>query len=267
MHFIIEFINPFCSLIFFQTECVFIQARYRISKSSFEDLAEIIKPYYYFYEDENGKRKKRRSDIIPLNIALSMTLRWLSGGSYLDIVDLHGVCETSFYAAKESVMFALQKGLKREVSWPKSEEDRVKVAQRFSENSGGVMRGCLSALDGLAVEIKEPTVEECGGNPVGYRNRKGFFAILVQATCNADCEFTFFDASFQGSCHDSTAFESTELALNIDTMVPGIYWIAADDAYTCCEQVVTPFPGKHGANTIEDAFNFWLSGAQRIFIE
>lgn len=238
-----------------------------MSKASFKELARKVKPHYYKHKDANGKNKKRRSDIVPLEIALSMTLRWLAGGSYMDIVDIHGVCETTFYATKEIVMFALVNALQKEVSWPKTEAERAKVSKRFAENSGGVIQGCLSALDGIAIEVREPTAEECGGNPSAYKNRKGFFAVLIQATCNADCEFTFFDASFQGSCHDSTAFDSTSLALNIGNLVPGTYWIAADDAYTCSEHVVTPFPGKHGSGTMEDAFNFWHSGAQRIYIE
>mmetsp|Transcript_48358 Transcript_48358/g.97300 ORF Transcript_48358/g.97300 Transcript_48358/m.97300 type:complete len:191 (+) Transcript_48358:194-766(+) len=60
---------------------------------------------------------------------------------------------------------------------------------------------------------------------------------------------------------------SVRLHQRIQEMVPRGYWIAADDAYACTEQVLTPYPGSHTRDSKEDAFNFWHSGAQRINIE
>jgi len=42
-------------------------------------------------------KKDSHPDTIGADIALSVTLRSLAGGSYLDIVDLHGIRESTFY--------------------------------------------------------------------------------------------------------------------------------------------------------------------------
>jgi hypothetical protein len=190
----------------------------------------------------------------------------LLGGHYLDIVDLHGIRESTFYTVIDRTLYALEVATKCEIHFPSNEQERRVVASGFAKKTGGIMKGCLSALDSLAVKIKEPHLSECE-NPSAYKNRKGFFAIVVQAMCDVNILFTFVSVNSQGSCHDSTAFQTSSFYTNINELVPKGYWIAANDAYKCTNQVFTPFPGHHSHGTPEDAFNLWHSGAQRINIE
>ena len=187
---------------------------------------------------------------------------------YVDICDVHGVYERAFYYARDRTLDALEKGLAGEISFPRTDAQRAATAAKFALNSNGILDGCLSALDGFAVPMFEPSKYDCE-NPSSYKNRKGFFAILVQAMCDADALFTWAALEFQGSCHDSTAFTSTPFFHDIDTHVPGGYYIAADDAYVCSEKVLTPYSGSHDHHAPEDTFNpnYYHSSTNRIIVE
>jgi hypothetical protein len=66
------------------------------------------------------------------------------------------------------------------------------------------------ALEGIAVEIRCPTAAECF-NPTSYYNRKGFYAIYVQAAVLANYKVCFLSPKHAGSTHDSKAFGTTSM--------------------------------------------------------
>jgi hypothetical protein len=70
--------------------------------------------------------------------------------------------------------------------------------------------GVISVLDGIAVEIRCPTAADCS-NPTSYYNRKGFYAICVQAAVLAYYKVCLLSTKHAGSTHDSTAFGSTSM--------------------------------------------------------
>ncbi len=55
------------------------------------------------------------------------------------------------------------------------------------------LHGCVGALDGIAIQIQLPNTREAP-NTSTYYNRKGFFAIAVQAVCDANYRFTYVSA-------------------------------------------------------------------------
>ena len=52
---------------------------------------------------------------------------------------------------------------------------------------------------------------------------------------------------------------------NPDNELHKDYLVAAEDAYTCSERLLTPWPGRR-LSTAKDYFNYWQSSA-RILIE
>ena len=50
-----------------------------------------------------------------------------------------------------------------------------------------------------------------GEDPEVFRNRKGYFSINVQATCNHDLRLLDVVARWPGSTHDSTIFNNCRL--------------------------------------------------------
>ena len=86
-----------------------------------------------------------------------------------------------------------------------------------------------------------------------------FFAVVLQAFCDADRRFTFASVKCPGSTHDSVAWAMTKLAdVLASGALRGEYWIAADDAYPVSDYILTPFPGRNVSGA-RDTFNYMVS--------
>ena len=46
------------------------------------------------------------------------------------------------------------------------------IEKGFAARSGGVYRGYVGVLDGIALHIKRPTMAESGGNPTVYYSKR-----------------------------------------------------------------------------------------------
>ena len=122
-----------------------------MGKQAFSKLAEKVSHHL-----KNGTHLKAHPDSVSVEVSLSMTLRWLAGGSYLDICDIHGVHEPTFFLVKERTLVALDHALANEIRFPKTEAEREAAAAGFSKNTNGVLDGCLSALEALPVHQEPP---------------------------------------------------------------------------------------------------------------
>jgi len=137
-----------------------------------------------------------------------VALRFLAGGAPMDIVDIHGVCESTFYLHLHPTLTAIDAVLE----WPgQLHEDTAywgKISEGFAAFSRGALHGCIGAIDGIAIRLQKPK-----GVPDAerYFSRKGHCALNVQATCDAMCRFTWCCPNFCGHMHDSTACECTQL--------------------------------------------------------
>lgn len=116
-------------------------------------------------------------------------MRWLAGGSYLDIGIIHGVGKTTLYKLIDHFIDDFlelnEYNLKFPIG-PDRDDLRDKIESDFAALSGGLLRGCLGALDGIVVAIKKP--ENISAKDA--KNRKGYFAFVVQAICDANKIFT-----------------------------------------------------------------------------
>jgi hypothetical protein len=229
----------------------FFQRMYRMPRSVFYKLLEKL--------EESDERNTRPA----LAAKISMYLRWPAGGSYIDIAVCHRVAVSSFFASCDEVLTLINESLHITFN-PADKENNEKQSRAFGSGVSP-FSGCVGAIDGLAVRIAETRGIEIP-NPSSYYNRKGFFAIVVQAMCDASYRFSFISAIAPGSTHDSVAFRMSALydILKAGSLDPG-YWIAGDDAYVCAESLLTPHPGRNLSEP-KDCFNYWQSSA-RIFIE
>jgi hypothetical protein len=240
--------NSFCFDSFvFGIHARLFERIYRMNRDDFDNLSKLL-------PSQNGRMEA--------STRLSLTLRWLAGGSYLDISLSHYVSISSFYYILDRTIIELNAILNVEFKFNNAAYlDEASMA--FSRNGQSALSGCVGTLDGIAIKIQEP----CRGSvadPSTCFNRKGFFALCVQAMCDSRYCFTFASAIFPGSTHDSTAFAMSSLSrllTSASELLPG-YWIAADDAYVCSERLITPWPGRNLSRS-QDAFNYWQSSARR----
>ena len=141
-----------------------------------------------------------------------------------------------------------------------------------------VITGTLTAGDGLAIEINKPTIRELKGSDVaGWMNRKGFFAIVCQAFCDAYTMFQIFDVMWPGATNDVVAYrQSMSFTMVVEEKIPSWCHFVLDEAYSACGGIhLTPWSKEQlrAAKDISEveyqkrlAFNFFLS-SQRITIE
>jgi hypothetical protein len=102
---------------------------------------------------------------------LSMTLRWLAGGSYLDISLCHRVGIATFFKYTQDVLFLIQRSLT--IIFDVKNIDYLEEQSHLVARGSSPLTGCVGALDGLAVRITEPSSAEVA-NPSTYYNRKRF---------------------------------------------------------------------------------------------
>jgi len=234
----------------------------------FERLYRMPKELFYSLESRiivhRIAKNKMVSCISPL-IRLSCTIRWLAGGSYLDIAMAHHLAVSTAYLYINETINDLDSILHLE--FPYGNREHLKsISDGFTRGRSPISK-CCGALDGLAIKIRKPSVGEVD-NALSYYNRKGFFSLNCQAVCDSSYRFTFVSCVAAGSTHDSTAFELSSLArfLRSPRSVELYdYWIACDDAYAGGERLVVPWSGRNLSHS-KDCFNYWLSSA-RIFIE
>lgn len=114
-------------------------------------------------------------------------------------------------------------------------------SQLFSRGGQNPLRGCVSDINGVAVRTWRPTVEGAP-NAMSYLNRKGFFALNMQAAVGADFKAQSISVVAAGSCHDSTAFSACGLAQHLasEDSLPDGFWMSAGDAYIAGIRGVTP---------------------------
>jgi hypothetical protein len=193
-----------------------------------------------------------------------MTLRYLAGASYLDLCIIFGVHKSTFYKILWETLKKLDEceTLKAFVLEHAIDDAHTcrRLAAGFAARTGGHILGCIGALDGIALKIEQPSC----GNPLKYFCRKLFNAVNVQAICDAERRFTFISMKCAGSTHDSLAWdvanlhdddeesermstllaESEVIKTGCTTYAPHGFFLAADDAYKCCQSVCAPWASE-----------------------
>lgn len=204
---------------------------------------------------------------------MAVTLRLLAGASYLDLLQQYNISTAAVYKffhkgvewVEATFKFPLKDWLEQE-NW----EALHRVSNLFAQASGDAFKGCIGALDGLAVKIKCPTLCNLIPDPGNYFCRKGFYALNVQAICDKLRRFLWVSTGQKGSTHDSTAFNGTKLNQELlEKMAKKLqemgFFIVGDSAYPLLVYLLVPYSNAVGMSP-EDAFNYWLSNS-RIQIE
>lgn len=203
---------------------------------------------------------------ISMELRWSMTSRFLAGGSYLDIYQMHGVSKSAFFECIWKTLDLFDRAYP--VPWILDNPvECAKLSAAFQQRSAvpGAFGGCVGAIDGLCVKIKAPTDRI---NPAAFWARKGFYAVNVQAICDASRKFLFWSCKAPGRTNDNLALCFTPLGRGLMTpwedlpplqqpIYPG-YYVHGDLAYGCTRYIICPYKGTNLSKS-QDAFNFYHS--------
>ena len=226
-------------------------------------------------ETRNSASNRARGGLIPGEVKTAISLRILAGGSYLDLMPLFYVSVPHIYVIFDEFLDWVLRAFNFPLAGYLQTEDwatLAAIAEPFSYSSNGSFNGIFGALDGLAVRISSPTLDEVT-DPGNYYCRKGFFAVNVQAMCNRSRKFLWCYTSNKGSTHDSVAFSNSRLysllAQKVDQLENQGYFLVGDSAYNLTPFLLTPYTTeevRQDPSHTCDTFNFFLSSS-RIHIE
>lgn len=233
---------------------------YRMEYESFVKLCALLEPHLRVNAEMSDIRTKKGP--ITTEIALHCLLRWLAGGSYLDIRLSAGISKSSFYRCLHSAMDTISTIPNiATFSFPPDENQIVQLAGDFRDISGtaGILNGCVGVMDGFLLQTSTPSVLESNGNVKAYfSGHYQCYGVNVQGICDSKCRFLFLAAAAPGGTNDIVAFRRCRLQEMINTLPLGRY-VVGDNAYVCSEHLLTPFSGNEKFEARKDAYNFYIS--------
>ncbi|CAM9931598.1 unnamed protein product, partial [Heterosigma akashiwo] len=232
------------------------RSTYRMSKASFDILLRKLEPSL------NGRwcgRWHKRE--ITSACKLAATLRYLAGGSAIDIRRCFGISKRYFYKVVRKTVDAINALDDQDLNifFPRDHAAQMKIADGFKRKSGhGVMSGCAGCVDGLLVQIRLPRSTETNAASKYFSGHYQMNGLNVQAMCDALLRFTWMSCKCPGSTSDSMAFLLSSLPMLLSCLSPGLY-ILGDAAYSCTDVLLTPYIGVLPPGSPEDSYNFYLS--------
>jgi DDE superfamily endonuclease len=227
---------------------------YRMNYSSFMKLLDILRPALL----TNEKMSRVRTPFGPITpqIALHCTLRWLAGGSYLDIRLSAGISVASFFRIIWTCIDAILGADGLSFEFPKNPDDAAGQFQRISSNEA--IKGCVACIDGYLLEIQTPSANETGNVKAYYSGHYSTYGINVQAACDHKSRFVSVCVASPGGVNDIAAFRKTTMSKLIQNLPIGKF-VIGDCAYACSEHVLTPFSGNDRLEPKQDSYNFYIS--------
>ena len=169
----------------------------RMSLDSFNKLLFYIRPGLIVEEN-----RARGGHVIP-ELRLYCTIRYLAGGSYLDIHYFCGISQSNFYTSVSQVIRLINKCIPLDISFPKTPEDCRATAKGFwSVSSGDAIVNCVSAIDGLLVHIRTPSKKEAKNVRSFFSGHYQTYGMNIQAACDHLCRFTFLGVAGPGVMSD-----------------------------------------------------------------
>ena len=184
--------------------------KYGLNSAAFDHLLGLIKDD--ITDTPGGHGGIRNLAIVPPEVKLAVTLRWLRGGSYHDLYYEWGMSRATFYRTWLRVCLAILKqpslALKLPqaiAAWQQGDSSMLsKLAAGFGRFTDGIFKFCVGALDGVQIKINRPRSSEDPA-PNSYYTRRGIHALNVQAVADDRGSIIWAAIRAPGAMHDSQA--------------------------------------------------------------
>lgn len=250
---------------FCQRDPEFVKRTLRMPLQSFNKLVNLLHDTL----KKNETQGSRRGGALPPHLRVFACIRWLAGGSYLDICNILGISKALFYSITKEVINAIIMCNDYEINnifFPKSEADCEEAAADFSSISkNGAMNVIVGAVDGYLLKCIAPSSKEVGNVRSYYSGNYKCHGVNVQAACDAHTRFTFIGVMGPGVMSDRDAIQQGRLHSMIEELPLG-YAVIGDAAYEPTDRLVALFGWDAAKVPRNDNFNFYGSQC-RIRIE
>ena len=230
--------------------------RLRMSKESFDKLLAFLFDRLAVNE---ASANARGGPIIP-ELCLYCTIRYLAGGSYLDICDVAGVSKSSFYRIIWKTMDVLNTTPELDIKFPQSQAEIHAALSGFTMISmGAAITNCIGVIDGYLMRIKVPSKEEAGNVRSYFSGHYQCYGVNIQAVCDHWSRFTYIGLAAPGVTADRDAIEQCPHLYNAIEGLPFGICVIGDAAYEATEHMVPVYQGLEKTIPKYDNFNFFAS--------
>jgi hypothetical protein len=166
-----------------------LHRRLRMSKASFDKLVLLIEKDL---QVDEIAASSRGGAIIP-EVCLYCTLRYLAGGSYLDISDVAGISQASFYRVVWKTITAIVKCPALRISFPKSDEEVKEAISGFASiSTEGAIANCAGVVDGYLMRCRVPAKQEVKNVRSFFSGHYQCYGVNIQAAADHHCRFIHF---------------------------------------------------------------------------
>lgn len=162
--------------------------------------------------------------------------------------DRFNVSKNTFHKSMKRTGSALVKIMPDIIRWSNDAAAINKTARTFSDKSQ--FQNVLGAIDGSHIHITAPKHLH-----QAYYNRKGFYSIILLASCDSDMSFNYVWAGNPGSTHDATVLRGSDLFLQNNEMIPQGFYLLGDSGFPLLQWLITPFRDYGNLNRQQKLFN------------
>ncbi len=238
--------------------------RFRMSKEHFDYLVHIIRDCITV---DYMKSMNSTQGNIPLSpeVVTAIGLQSLGQGhNTAALADIFGFLDATIARARKMFIDAVDFNStcrELQVCLPDTSnlDELHKLAGMWQEVSTafGLLNGFLGAVDGWLPRTKRPSGVD---NPADYfSGHYQCYGLNVQAMCNPDLIFQFFEIAGPGKVNDVRAFSRCADLLQWLEDLPDQYFIGGDNAYPLSQRVLIPFSGGEVHDETKRTYNFYLS--------
>jgi hypothetical protein len=232
-----------------------LSIRLRMDQQSFVKLLNYIQHDLMVNE---VMAQPRGGAIIP-EICLFCTLRWLAGGSYLDVCDIAGISKASFYRVVWKTIHALVFAKPLEIRFPSTSVELDNAARGFASISKNeAVRNCVGVVDGYLLRIKVPNKAEVGNVKSYFSGHYQCYGINIQAVADHHSRFIYLAFAAPGVAADRDAIAHCGLQELVEGLPFGLC-VIGDSAYEASEHMVPVFQGLQREIPRNDHFNYYAS--------
>lgn len=156
----------------------FFQRYFRLNRPTFEWLVEEISPLLRLTDTGVKRAEASSGSSISVVILLAIALRFLAGGSYLDIAFAFAVHYKTIMIHIWKTIEAIDAALDN-IKFPIDSEEALRdLEQGFLHISKGIFPGTVAAGDGVVFRMQMPHKNEVNGDVASFFTRKGYYGNL-----------------------------------------------------------------------------------------
>lgn len=232
-----------------------LMRRLRMRKDSFDKLVALLGDAL----DVDGAAANKRGGAILPEICLYCTLRYLAGGSYLDITDIAGISQSSFYRVVWKTITAIVQCSALRIVFPATDEEVKGAIGGFaSVSTEGVIKNCAGVVDGYLLRIRVPAKDEVKNVRSFFSGHYQCYGVNIQAAADHHSRFIHYSFAAPGVTGDRDAIKQCSLFDLVESLPHGIC-VIGDAAYQPTEHMVPVYQGVDRLSQKYDNFNFFAS--------